>query len=81
MRNENNFLIAFVLNRLNIDNGENDRFLRSFKIMETKTKQFVEAKIDVIELDSTEVITSSGDQPGTEQDVVVPDSGTWTPHI
>lgn len=49
--------------------------------METKTKQFVEAKIDVIELDSTEVITASGDQPETEQDVVVPDSGTWTPHI
>ena len=49
--------------------------------METKTKQFAEAKIDVIELDSTEVITSSGDQSGTEQDVVVPDSGTWTPHI
>ena len=49
--------------------------------METKTKQFAEAKIDVIELDSTEVITSSGDQPGTEQDVKVPDSGTWTLHI
>ena len=45
------------------------------------TKLFVEAKIDVIELDSAEVITTSGDQPGTEQDVVVPDSGTWTPHI
>ena len=49
--------------------------------MEKRTKLFVEAKIDVIELDSTEVITSSGDQPGNEQDVVVPDSGTWTPHI
>ena len=55
--------------------------LRSYKIMKETTKSFVEAKVDVIEFDSTEVVTASGDLPSAEQDVVVPDSGTWTPHI
>ena len=49
--------------------------------MKETTKSFVEAKVDVIEFDSTEVVTASGDLPSAEQDVVVPDSGTWTPHI
>lgn len=48
--------------------------------MEEKTKLFVEAEVDVIEFDSTKVITTSGDQ-AEEQDVVVPDSGNWTKRI
>mgnify|MGYP004531836317 CR=1 len=43
--------------------------------MKAKTKLFVEAEIDIIKVDTADVVTSS------ETDVKVPDSGTWTPRI